>query len=426
MYTITVLARRFGLSRSTLLYYDRIGLLSPCGKTAAGYRLYDGQSVARLELICTYKKAGLSLLQIKDMLGRKNGVDAQIIQNRIMALDREVENIRVQQRVLCSLLSGCGQDMPNRGFGKENWVRIMRSAGMRDEDLRRWHEEFERHSPQAHHDFLRWLGIEESQALQIRALTHSIKDNEEMMKYFYMIFENIPRQGPGSEAVTLKAWEMARKLVGDNPVTLDVGCGSGGATLVLAKQGISHITALDSHQPFLTQLAHNAKVQGCEKQLSIHCASMDDMPFSPGSFDLIWAEGSIFIMGYQQGIEYWKQFLRPGGVLALSDLCWFDDNPPAEIKDYFSKIAPGMMPSVDYCVKTASGCGYDLVGSFLEPEVCWLENFYDNVIGQVNRVRAEYPDPQAQQMCSNLELEYKMYKKYGSHYGYVFCVFKNA
>ena len=68
MYTIGRLARRYQLSRSTLLYYDRIGLLKPGARTETGYRIYDEYDAKRLEKICTYRRAGLALADIKTSL----------------------------------------------------------------------------------------------------------------------------------------------------------------------------------------------------------------------------------------------------------------------------------------------------------------------------------------------------------------------
>jgi DNA-binding transcriptional MerR regulator len=168
MITIRKLAERFGLSRSTLLYYDRIGLLSPHARTQAGYRLYGEESVARLHLIMTYKNAGLTLKEVQALLRKPETPDCDIIRSRVVELDQEISMLRVQQRTLVSILKRSGDAGPTSSIGKKEWVSILRSSGMDEEDMQCWHVQFERNAPDAHHAFLRWLGISEDEALHIR------------------------------------------------------------------------------------------------------------------------------------------------------------------------------------------------------------------------------------------------------------------
>ena len=170
MITVGALAERSGLSRTTLLYYERIRLLRSTMRTDAGYRLYGEEAVARLRLICTYKNAGLKLAEIRTLLDRPDEPHRGILRRRIVELDQEIVRVRVQQRALAGLLKGMGDDDASGTIDKDTWVQILRSAGMGPEDMDRWHAEFERNAPQGHHSFLRWLGIPEDEALAIRAV----------------------------------------------------------------------------------------------------------------------------------------------------------------------------------------------------------------------------------------------------------------
>jgi DNA-binding transcriptional MerR regulator len=168
MLTIRKLADMFGLSRATLLYYDRIGLLPPHSRSKAGYRLYGEESVARLRLIMTYKNAGLPLEEVKTLLRKPETPDCDIIRSRVVELDRHISQLRVQQRTLVSILRSSGDAGPTSSIGKKEWVSILRSSGMDEEDMQRWHVQFESNAPDAHHAFLRWLGVSEDEALHIR------------------------------------------------------------------------------------------------------------------------------------------------------------------------------------------------------------------------------------------------------------------
>lgn len=180
MKTITALARSAGLSRSTLLYYDRIGLLVPSARSAAGYRLYAAADEARLEQIRSYRAAGLGLEQIADVLSAPEQGDPvespsvrQLLIRRLDAIRDEIDGLRAQQQVICSLLDADLPEIDHRGMDKAQWVAIMRAAGFDASDMRSWHAEFERLAPDAHQDFLAALMISPEDILRIRTSSTS-------------------------------------------------------------------------------------------------------------------------------------------------------------------------------------------------------------------------------------------------------------
>jgi DNA-binding transcriptional MerR regulator len=176
MYVIREIARKFGLSRATLLYYDRIGLLKPKAISESGYRLYDEKCVERLKLICTYKNAGLSLKEVKTLLDTPESPDEALLQRRILELDREIARLKTQQRLLIAILKKAGHEAPP-DIDKKLWVEMFQAAGLSEEEMHRWHVEFERRAPHSHHAFLEWLGIPEREVVEICSLSRSIKEN---------------------------------------------------------------------------------------------------------------------------------------------------------------------------------------------------------------------------------------------------------
>jgi MerR family transcriptional regulator, thiopeptide resistance regulator len=171
--SISRLARRFGLSRSTLLYYDRVGLLSPSARSAAGYRLYGARDAKRLEAICRYRGIGLELAGIRGLLdeeGRATRASrtAQLLEARLVQLNAEVERLREQQRVIVGLLARPGRLGRARVLDKRGWVAILRASGLDDAAMHRWHVEFERMAPDAHREFLESLGIPKPEVARIR------------------------------------------------------------------------------------------------------------------------------------------------------------------------------------------------------------------------------------------------------------------
>jgi len=168
-YTVGRLAKRFGLSRSTLLYYDSIGLLPPAGRSESNYRIYGEAACRRLELICQYREVGLPLAEIREILGRPRGKTAKILARRLEELNREIHRCREQQRVVVQLLRSQQALKRSRSMTKAAWVGVLKASGLTDEDMSRWHAEFERRAPEAHRDFLESLGIPAREIKSIRA-----------------------------------------------------------------------------------------------------------------------------------------------------------------------------------------------------------------------------------------------------------------
>lgn len=167
MFRISELARQFGLSRSTLLYYDRIGLLQPTGRSGAGYRLYSKENSDRLSNICTFRKAGLSLEDVQRILSMSeedtNGV---VLRKRLQDIGEEIRTLQSQQRLIATMLKVQAQgELP---VDKQTWIDMLRAAGMDEDAMVKWHSEFERRAPESHHQFLLSLGIPEDEALYIR------------------------------------------------------------------------------------------------------------------------------------------------------------------------------------------------------------------------------------------------------------------
>ena len=169
MVTISSLARASGLSRSTLLYYDRLGLLKPSGRSSAGYRLYAPADAERLETICLYRQIGIPLAEIKTILSASGTtVPLEILQRRLRTLDREIANFRRQQHTVVELIKQKQLHQGVEMLNKERWVEIMRAAGLSDQDMHNWHMQFEHMEPEAHREFLESLGIKAAEIEKIR------------------------------------------------------------------------------------------------------------------------------------------------------------------------------------------------------------------------------------------------------------------
>lgn len=159
MWTVGRLAARFNVSRSTLLYYDKIGLLCPSQHSAGEYRRYSKADEGRLEQIMAYRRAGLSLTQIKSALDGPQSALATVLEARLAEIDEQVQALRSQQRLVAELLCRPELLAGRNAMDRKTWVALLREMGMTEEDMDAWHAAFERNNPEKHQEFMQYLGI---------------------------------------------------------------------------------------------------------------------------------------------------------------------------------------------------------------------------------------------------------------------------
>jgi len=165
--TVTRLARACGLSRTTVLYYESIGLLKTARRNQGNYRLYSDADLQRLHQICIYRDAGLRLGDIRSILDRPRSDAAAVLERRLAELGREIETLREHQKSIARILQ-IGKFRRIPVMTKEKWTQIMSGAGFTNEDMWRWHTEFEKSAPQEHQEFLEFLHIPTDEIATIR------------------------------------------------------------------------------------------------------------------------------------------------------------------------------------------------------------------------------------------------------------------
>ena len=175
MYTIGQLVQQFAISRSTLLYYDKIGLLRPSGRTEANYRLYSEADLKRMSQIALYKEAGLSLETIAEVLDSAGDEISNLLEQRLESLNAEMSRIRQQQHFILQLLGKDSLLRAAKVMNKAQWVEILKASGMDERVMHQWHVEFERSLPEAHTDFLESLGIEPVEIAEIKARSRGVE-----------------------------------------------------------------------------------------------------------------------------------------------------------------------------------------------------------------------------------------------------------
>ncbi len=169
MLTVSRLAKKFDISRATVLYYEREGLLKPALRSDNGYRWYGDTEIERLEAIIAYRSYGIPVASIGELLDWQEGVSqVDILRGHFNDLEKEISLLRTQQRAIVALLNE-PKLLEEHMVTKERWVAIMKAAGLDEATMIAWHQKFEEMEPDEHQKFLESLGIDAEEIKSIRS-----------------------------------------------------------------------------------------------------------------------------------------------------------------------------------------------------------------------------------------------------------------
>jgi ubiquinone/menaquinone biosynthesis C-methylase UbiE len=242
---------------------------------------------------------------------------------------------------------------------------------------------------------------------------------------FWEVHSNNPREGPGSDSSTRKAFALLNGQPADGKI-IDIGCGPGAQTLCLASLSQASILAVDSHRPFIEELTARAELLGYQDRIRTLVGDMRDLPFGPDSFDCIWAEGSIYIIGVENGLRHWGHMLRNHGSIAFTEISWLKERVPSEATEFWTRNYPDMLDVKGNLVCIAR-CGYRMKGHFVLPQEDWWKEYYGPISRKLPGLIEKYANNAAAlEILQGEELELEIHRKYSDAYSYVFYVAEKA
>ena len=247
--------------------------------------------------------------------------------------------------------------------------------------------------------------------------------DDRMTALFFEMFSGLPRQGPGDAASTVRALALVPG-VGPETRVLDVGCGTGMQTRVLARHCPARFVAIDNHPPFVHELTRQARALGIADRVDARVGDMRRLEFAPASFDLIWCEGAIYVMGFETGLREWRRLLVPGGHMAVTEACWTRPDPPPDCVAFWAREYPAIRDA-SALLGTIAECGYDAVGHFTLPPASWWDEYYRPLQQNVTEFRGRHRgEADAQELADQVQREIDVWHAYSEFYSYEFFVMR--
>lgn len=233
--------------------------------------------------------------------------------------------------------------------------------------------------------------------------------------YFYVAFKDMDRLAPGSDKSTLKAIEYI-DFNNDSQLTiLDIGCGAGASTLLLADYfKNSTIEAIDLFPHYLKVLDEKIADNDLDNRVYTCQMDMNDLDYPNCEFDIVFSEASAYIMGFAKALKSWKRVLKQDSYLIISELTWIQ-KPSKESKKFWKTHYPEI-GTIENKIAKIKDEGYEFIDYFILPKSDF-ESYYSNL--ESNLKKLEDND-----FKKDFKKEIEVYENNSDDYSYVYYIMK--
>jgi len=242
------------------------------------------------------------------------------------------------------------------------------------------------------------------------------------LNIIYDFFSNSERQGPGSPEETLRALSFINGLTEKSKIA-DIGCGTGGQTMVLGQNTPCEIIGVDAWPDFIDQFNQNARSKNLQNRVKGIVGNMENLPFEEEELDLIWSEGAIYNIGFERGLNEWRKFLKKGGYIAVTENTWFSEERPDEIQDFWQKAYPEI-DTIPNKVAQMQKAGYLPIATYVLPETIWIAYYTWQTLRRDAFLKKYSGNKAVEKFIDAQRYEAELYYKYKEYYGYVFYIGK--
>jgi SAM-dependent methyltransferase len=236
------------------------------------------------------------------------------------------------------------------------------------------------------------------------------------------LHEDLGAPGAGRYEYTRRAFQMLPPLT--HPRVLDVGCGRGGPTLELARLSEGQVVGVDIDAAALRTFVRNSVAAGLVQGVQAVKCSLFAFCFADACFDLVWAEGSIFAIGFARGLKEWSCLIKPGGYLVVHEMVWLRPNPPPEVRDYW-RGHYAEIETLEGNLARIPRSTYELVEGFALPEDAWWTFYYGPLERRIQEFRIKYDgDSQAEKLLDREQRGVDSFKSWQRWYGSAYFVLR--
>ncbi len=244
-------------------------------------------------------------------------------------------------------------------------------------------------------------------------------NKDEYIEALIKLHNGLERLGPGDDALSKFILSLLPALP-ENPMIVDIGCGTGAGTFILAAHFNTRILAQDFSKDFLEELKKRAADLDLGHLIQAEQSDMGNLKWEPGSIDLLWSEGAAYNLTFEGALKAWRPLMADDGIAVISELSYFTEDIPEPVSQYWKKAYPTIGTETENCVH-AQNNGFEILGFHRLRSEAWWNNYYEPLKERMLQLGPS-ADTILESVMEETRLEMECFKEYSRIYGYTFYI----